>query len=169
MPRLIDTKAALLANPWVLQAKDCSLETVLATADSHLIIPANLWLAHKQELQNTGKQLAVWLDREQPAHLLANELDTLPMIALNFPMFMDGRAYSTAVILRQHYGYTGEIRAIGDVLRDQLFMMKRCGFTTFDLRDTVKLEDAETAFHDFTTNYQATVETPEPLFRRRSQ
>jgi uncharacterized protein (DUF934 family) len=167
MPKLIDTKAALLANPWVLLPKDCTLETAVATAEGHLLIPANLWLAHRQDLQNTGKQFAVWLDSEQSAHLLANDLASLPMLALNFPQFMDGRAYSTAVILRQHYHYKGEIRAIGDVLRDQLFMMKRCGFTTFDLRDTVKLEDATTAFHDFTTNYQATVEAPEPLFRRR--
>jgi uncharacterized protein (DUF934 family) len=169
MPRLIDGKAALIANPWVLLAKDCTLETALATVDSHLIVPVNLWLAHKAELQNTGKQLAVWLDSDQPAHLLADDLGDLPMIALNFPHFMDGRAFSTAVILRQHYHYKGEIRAIGDVLRDELFMMKRCGFTTFDLKDTVKLEDAATAFNDFTTNYQATVETPEPLFRRRGQ
>ena len=167
MPRLIDTNAALLANPWVLLAKDCTLETALATPESHVIIPANLWLAHKDELHKTGKQLAVWLDSEQPAHLLAIDLGSLPMVALNFPTFMDGRAYSTAVILRDHYSYKGEIRAIGDVLRDQLFMMKRCGFTTFDLRDIVKLEDAATAFQDFTNNYQTTVETPEPLFRRR--
>ena len=169
MPRLIDTKAALIANPWVLLAKDCTLETALATTDSHLIVPVNLWLAHKEQLQNAGKQFAVWLDSEQPASLVANELDNLPMIALNFQLFMYGRAYSTAVNLRQHYHYKGEIRAIGDVLRDQLFMMKRCVFTTFDLKDTVKLEDATTAFHDFTTNYQATVEIPEPLFRRRGQ
>lgn len=167
MPRLIDNKAAVLANPWMLLAKDSTLETALAAAESHLIVPVNLWLAHKQELQNTGKQFAVWLDSEQPAHLIANELGDLPMVALNFPQFMDGRAYSTAVILRQHYHYKGEIRAIGDVLRDQLFMMKRCGFSTFDLKDTVKLEDAVTAFDDFTTNYQATIEMPEPLFRRR--
>jgi uncharacterized protein (DUF934 family) len=167
MPRLIDGKAALLTNPWVLLAKDCTLETAQATPDSHLLVPANLWLAHKAELLSTGKQFAVWLDSEQPASLLANELTDLPMIALNFPKFMDGRAYSTAVILRKHFQYTGELRAIGDVLRDQLFMMKRCGFTTFDLRDSVKLEDAQSAFSDFTTNYQATVETPVPLFRRR--
>jgi uncharacterized protein (DUF934 family) len=169
MPKLIDTKAALMANPWVLLAKDCTLETALATTDSHVIVPVNLWLAHKQELQNSNKQLAVWLDSEQPAQLLANDLAHVPMVALNFPQFMDGRAYSTAAILRQHYHYKGEIRAIGDVLRDQLFMMKRCGFTTFDLRDSVKLEDATAAFHDFTTNYQATVEAPEPLFRRRGK
>jgi uncharacterized protein (DUF934 family) len=169
MPRLIDTGAQLLNNPWVLLAKDATLETALATPDSHMLAPAGLWLAHKQELLHTGKQLAVWLDSEQPASLLVNELGELSMIALNFPHFMDGRAYSTAVILRKHFHYAGEIRAIGDVLRDQLFMMKRCGFTTFDLRDSVKLEDAQTAFGDFTTNYQATVEMPEPLFRRRGQ
>ncbi len=167
MPRLIDSKAQLLDNPWVLVAKDSTLEAVLAAADSHLLVPASLWLAHKQELLNTGKKLAVWLDSEQPASLIANELGELSMVALNFPQFMDGRAYSTAVLLRKHFHYKGELRAIGDVLRDQLFMMKRCGFTTFDLRDSVKLEDAQTAFSDFTTNYQATVETPEPLFRRR--
>ncbi|MES2626990.1 MAG: DUF934 domain-containing protein [Pseudomonadota bacterium] len=167
MPRLIDTKANLLANPWVLLAKDCTLETAVAAPDSHLIVPANLWLVHKEDLQKTGKQLAVWLDSDQTAKLIANDLGSLSMIALNFPLFMDGRAYSTATILRKHYHYEGEIRAIGDVLRDQLFMMKRCGFTTFDLRDTVKMEDAATAFNDFSNNYQTTVETPEPLFRRR--
>ena len=169
MPRLIDSKAQVLDNPWVLLAKDSTLEAVLAIEDSHLLVPAGLWLAHKQELLNTGKKFAVWLDSDQPASLIANELDQLSIIALNFPLFMDGRAYSTAVILRKHFHYKGEIRAIGDVLRDQLFMMKRCGFTTFDLRDSVKLEDARTAFSDFTTNYQATVEIPEPLFRRRGQ
>jgi uncharacterized protein (DUF934 family) len=143
------------------------METAQAMPDSHLLVPANLWLAHKQELLATGKQVAVWLDSEQPASLIGNELADLTLIALNFPKFMDGRAYSTAVILRKHFHYTGELRAIGDVLRDQLFMMKRCGFTTFDLQDSVKMEDAQTAFRDFTTNYQATVETPEPLFRRR--
>lgn len=167
MPRLIDTKAQVLNNTWLLLAKDATLDTALAAPDSHLLVPASLWLAHKQELLNTGKQIATWLDSEQPASLIAGELNELPMVALNFPMFMDGRAYSTAVILRKHFKYAGEIRAIGDVLRDQLFMMKRCGFTTFDLRDSVKLEDAQKAFNDFTTNYQATVETPEPLFRRR--
>jgi uncharacterized protein (DUF934 family) len=167
MPRLIDTKAQLLDNPWVLLAKDSTLEAVLAAPGNHLLVPASLWLAHKQELLDTQKKFAVWLDSEQSASLIANELSELSLIALNFPQFMDGRAYSTAVILRKHFHYKGELRAIGDVLRDQLFMMKRCGFTTFDLRDSVKLEDARTAFSDFTTSYQATVETPEPLFRRR--
>src|SRR5687767_9550668 len=89
MPQLIDTNATVLANPWILLAKDCTLETALTTHDSHLIVPVNLWLAHKDELRNTGKQLAVWLDHDQPAHLIANELDSLSMVALNFPSFMN--------------------------------------------------------------------------------
>src|SRR5690606_7612706 len=95
------------------------------------------------------------------------DLPALPVIALNFPAFTDGRSYSTAVALRTHHRYEGEIRAIGDVLRDQLFYMRRCGFSTFDLRDSVKLEDAQKALGDYTTSYQATVEEPLPLFKRR--
>jgi uncharacterized protein (DUF934 family) len=92
----------------------------------------------------------------------------LPLLALNFPTFMDGRSYSKACVLRQQMKYEGEIRAIGDVLRDQLFYLKRCGFSSFDLKDSVKLEDAQKALKDFTTNYQATVEEPVPLYRRRA-
>jgi uncharacterized protein (DUF934 family) len=54
------------------------------------------------------------------------------------------------------------------VLRDQLFLMKRCGFTTFDLKDSVKLEDAQRAFKDFSGTHASTIEVPEPLFRRRT-
>ncbi len=167
MPRLIDTKGQLLANPWQLLPKDCTLETASLTSATHLLVPADFWLANKTLFQNVGKQIGLWLDSGQSAHMLKDELATLPLIALNFPGFKDGRSYSTAAVLCQHYQFAGEIRAIGDVLRDQLFLMKRCGFTTFDLKDSVKLEDAVTAFNDFTTNYQATVELPVPLFRRR--
>src|SRR5688572_17412595 len=117
MPRLIDTKAQLLDNPWVLLAKDSTLNAALAAPENHLLVPASLWLAHKSELLSTGKKLAVWLDSEQPTSLIANERSELSMIGLKFPQFMDGRTYSTAVILRKHFHYKGELRAIGDVLR----------------------------------------------------
>lgn len=167
MPKLIDSRGQVLGNAWELFPRDASVETVLATASAHLLVNAALWLDHKQALLDSGKQLAVWLDSDQRADLIAADFDQLALVALNFPGFMDGRSYSTAVTLRQHYRYAGEIRAIGDVLRDQLFYMQRCGFTTFDLKDSVRLEDAEKAFQDFTTNYQSTVTEPQPLFRRR--
>jgi uncharacterized protein (DUF934 family) len=89
------------------------------------------------------------------------------LIALCFPVFSDGRAYSSARELRQNMGYAGEIRAIGDVLRDQLFYMHRCGFNAFALRDDQDLELALSAFADFREGYQASVDRPDPLFRRR--
>lgn len=168
MPRLIDTSGTLQTNPWELLPKDATLETALASASARILVNALLWLEQKSALLQSGKQVAVWLDSDQGADLIVHDLAQLPLVALNFPGFMDGRSYSTAVVLRKHHGYTGEIRAIGDVLRDQLFFMKRCGFTAFDLKDSVKLEDAQGAFSDFSGSYASTVEEPRPLFRRRS-
>lgn len=168
MPRLIDIHGTAVENAWETFAKDSTLEAVQQSQAQKLIVPCKLWLAHKAELTATGKVIGVWLDSNETAAMLKEDLATLPLIALNFPSFMDGRSYSTAVNLRQQFNYSGEIRAIGDVLRDQLFYMKRCGFSSFDLKDSVKLEDARKALRDFTTNYQATVEEPTPLFRRRA-
>jgi uncharacterized protein (DUF934 family) len=191
MPRLIDAAGNEITNPWQLLPREKAavpapaiatdtvaaapeqprvggkLEDALGSSASHLLVNAALWQQHKQELLASGKQIAVWLDSDQTADTIAADLSRLPLIALNFPGFMDGRSYSTAVVLRKHHGYAGEIRAIGDVLRDQLFYMKRCGFTTFDLKDTVKLEDAQRAFSDYSATYASTVEEPQPLFRRR--
>lgn len=167
MPRLIDANGALLVNQWQLLPRDATLESALAAPAAQLLVNATLWLEHGAVLRQSGKQLGVWLDSDQPAELLTRDLEQLPLVALNFPGFMDGRSYSKAVALRQQQRYHGEIRAIGDVLRDQLFFMKRCGFTSFELKDSVKLEDAQRAFHDFSTTYASTVEEPRPLFRRR--
>ena len=168
MPKLIDTLGHLMENPWELFAKDATLAAVQQSTAKLVLVPAKLWNTEKAALLGTGKTFGVWLDSNETAALIKDDLATLHTIALNFPTFMDGRSYSTAGILRQQLGYTGEIRAIGDVLRDQLFFMKRCGFSTFDLKDSVKLEDAQKALHDFTTTYAATVEEPTPLFRRRA-
>ncbi len=169
MPKLIDSLGHLMENPWELIAREATLADVQQSSAKLVLVPAKLWNTEKAALLSTGKTFGVWLDSNETASLINEEdLDTLPLIALNFPAFMDGRSYSTAGILRQQLGYTGEIRAIGDVLRDQLFFMKRCGFNTFDLRDSVKLEDAQKALHDFATTYAATVEEPTPLFRRRA-
>lgn len=167
MRRLIDCRGELLDNPWELLPKDSSLEDASASAAESLLVPLQLWLAHNTALMATGKRIGAWLDSDEQAAALAPWLDKLSLVALNFPAFGDGRSYSTAVKLRQHYHYQGEIRAIGDVLRDQLFYMRRCGFTTFELQDSVKLEDAQRAFSDFSDSYQATTEQPLPLFRRR--
>jgi uncharacterized protein (DUF934 family) len=169
MPRLIDTSGTELVNEWVKLEKDSDLVTALACTADKLLVPLELWQNHEEDLRKSGKELGVWLDSDQQAAAIAADLERLKLVALNFPGFTDGRSYSTANNLRRHYHYTGEIRAIGDVLRDQLFYMRRCGFSTFDLKDTVKLEEARTALGDFKDSYQSTIEQPAPLFRRRLQ
>lgn len=132
-----------------------------------VIVPLALWRANKSALQARG-QVAVWLDSADDANELKDDLSALPLIAINFPTFMDGRGYSSARVLREHLGYKGEIRAIGDVLRDQLFFMKRCGFDAFVMRNNDKSEEALASLKDFANTYQAAVDDPRPLFKRRA-
>lgn len=84
------------------------------------------------------------------------------------PAFTDGRHCSTAYLLRNRYGYKGEVRAIGDVLRDQLFSYLRVGFDAFALREDKDPLDALKAFEEFSEVYQASTDQPLPLFRRRA-
>jgi uncharacterized protein (DUF934 family) len=99
---------------------------------------------------------------------IANRLGAASRVEVNFPSFTDGRGYSTARLLRERFGYRGELRAVGDVQRDQLFNLGRCGFDAFLLKKDDDAADALAALNDFSEAYQASVERPLPLFRRRT-
>ncbi len=94
------------------------------------------------------------------------DLRRLALVAIRFPIFTDGRGYSIARQLRQQLRWTGPLMAVGDVLRDQLLLLERSGFDTFWLRDDQALDDALSAFDDFSDAYQATAARV-PLFARR--
>jgi uncharacterized protein (DUF934 family) len=96
-------------------------------------------------------------------------LSSLTLVAIRFPHFTDGRGYSTARLLRERYGYAGELRATGDVARDQLFCLSRVGFDTFELREGEDVGAALAAFGDFSEAYQSSVAQPQPLSRRRGR
>ena len=118
------------------------------------IVPMELFLG-LEDNSNTG----VWLDSHEEVEEIADNVKDIPVIALNFPVFTDGRAYSSASILRKKYGYEGELRAIGDVRVDQLDQMKRCGFDSFELNETQDAEKAMGALlGSFSHNYQATAQ-----------
>ena len=157
----------VIENTWVLIGKESDLSSVLSHASEQVLVPLSLWQEHKSDLQASEKAIGVWLDSDDDTYELGSDALELPLIALNFPVFMDGRSYSSAAILRQRIGYKGELRAVGEILRDQLFYMKKCGINSFEISDSVKLEDALAAFSDFSNNYQSTIEDPLPLFRRR--
>ena len=109
----------------------------------------------------------VWRRPDDEPADLAGDIARLPLVAVQFPQFTDGRGYSTARLLRERYGFAGELRAIGEVLRDQLFYLERVGFNAFDLKEGKSLEDALLAFGDFSDAYQSSVERPLPHYRRR--
>lgn len=103
---------------------------------------------------------------ETLAPLLAH-IDDLSLVLVNFPTFMDGRGFSYGRELRER-GYTGELRAVGNFIRDQLTYLSRCGFNAFQMSDETQLADALASLADFTDAYQASIDRPEPLFRRRA-
>lgn len=128
-----------------------------------VIVPVALWMQNKED----GK-LAPWLSSDtELTPALADDLAKSPLVAIDFPAFTDGRGYTLARLLRERFGYQGEIRAIGDVLVDQLYYMSRCGFDALALREDQHLEDALRALGAFSVSYQPGVDVREALFERR--
>jgi len=142
-------------DPWTLVR-----EPEVARPAGPLILPLESWL---QDPQRQG----VWLGPDDEVQRLVPWFDTLPLIALDFPSFRDGRAYSQAYLLRTRLGWTGELRAIGDVLRDQLSHMRQCGFDSFAVREDKSAEDALKGLAGMSVLYGRSVIEPRPLFRRR--
>jgi uncharacterized protein (DUF934 family) len=114
-------------------------------------------------------EIGVWIAPDERAEVLKGELDKFTVIAVDFPKFTDGRGYSIAYNLRTRLGYTGELRAIGDVLRDQLFSMQRVGFNAYAVRADRDVHDALKGLSDFSETYQASVDQKVPLFRRHAR
>ena len=130
-----------------------------------VIVPLKVWQAQRDALQaRTG--LGVWLASDERAEELAGDLAGFSVIAVDFPKFADGRGYSIAHHLRNKLGYTGELRAIGDVLRDQMFYMQRVGFDTFAARADKDIHGALKSLGDFSLAYQASSDERLPAFRR---
>ena len=141
-------------------------ETVSLPAGPALV-PLAVWKSRRAELPEGS---GVWLAGDEDPADIADDLAVLPVVAVNFPKFADGRGYSIATLLRSRYGYKGELRAIGDVLRDQFNYLWRCGFDALQPREgrysREQLEAAIAGFDDFTEPYQASVALRDPLFRR---
>ncbi|CAM5440805.1 DUF934 domain-containing protein [Stutzerimonas degradans] len=164
MQRIIKNEQ-IIDETWHLLPKEETLDG-LSNCDD-VIVPLHLWIDHAHALKARDGGLGIWLDSNEEVEEIADDLEHFQVIALNFPKFTDGRHYSSARLLRERYGYKGEIRAIGDVLRDQLFYMRRCGFDAFAIRADRDPEDALQSLKDFSVRYQAAVDERLPLFRRR--
>jgi uncharacterized protein (DUF934 family) len=155
-------KRALSEDSWQLFEQDAALP---ATGD--IIVPLARWTGERETLLARPGNVGVWLETDTDPAALAPDLAGFKVVAVRFANFTDGRGYTLARLLRERYGYRGELRAIGDILRDQLYYLSRCGFDAFVLRADQNAEQALAAFDDFSEDYQVSVERPDPLFRRR--
>jgi uncharacterized protein (DUF934 family) len=164
MPRLIKDRA-IADDRWTL-LRDAGQFAAIA-ADVAVIVPLAFWQHQRDALLARGN-VGVWLASSDDPAALAGDVGRLPLIAVDFPVFTDGRGYSTGRLLREKLHYTGELRAIGDILRDQLYYLHACGFNAFAVRADRDLADALKGLRDFSDNYQATCDRPVPLFRRRA-
>lgn len=111
------------------------------------LLPLALWLAHHASLDPA--RAGVWLGPDDELEPVLSWLADIPLIAIRFPVFTDGRGYSLARLLRNRHGYRGELRAVGDVLRDQLYFLHHCGFDAFLLRADQLPHEALAAFRDY--------------------
>lgn len=156
-PRTLIADRRIQDDEWVLCEEDAS-----RPENGRVILPLVEW----QEAPGDDVAPLLASDTELTPELAEQLLDA-PLIAIDFPKFTDGRGYSIARQLRERHGYRGQIRAVGDVLIDQLYYMSRCGFDAFLLREDQVVEDALNALDTFSLSYQPGTDTPEPLFRRR--
>jgi uncharacterized protein (DUF934 family) len=161
--RLVEGRAQILEDTWALFEDGATWN-----GEPAALVPLATALAQPERLL-AARPAGVWLSpTDEPAQAVPL-FDFIDLIAVQFPKFGDGRGYSTAALLRTRHGWRGELRAIGDVLRDQLFFMKRVGFDSFALRADRNIEEAVASLSDFSDSYQGSVEPALPAFRRVDQ
>jgi uncharacterized protein (DUF934 family) len=153
-------------NHWQLIDKEQVIDLSSVADSDHIILPFARW-QENQSIVLGKANIGLWLDSDESAEPLASVCHDVPLIAINFPVFSDGRGYSYARTLRDHFAYRGEIRAIGDVLPDQMYFYQRCGFNSFLLRSDVNPETAINCLNDFSLSYQAGSDQRTPIFHQR--
>ncbi len=162
MPELIRDRA-IIEDTYHLCAD--TLEGVAEGRD--LIVPLALWVTERERLSRRSGKLGVWLETSDGPEIIVEDLARLDLVVVHFSSFTDGRGHSTARLLRERYHYQGELRAAGDVFKETLYYLSRCGFDAFALRPGEPLEQALNGLDVFSEAYQTSVERQSPLFRRR--
>ncbi|HEY0436820.1 MAG TPA: DUF934 domain-containing protein [Phenylobacterium sp.] len=146
--RLQDGAFALAEDPFTQVPDDQEIPP------GDVIVSLARFEAEGEGLLSEGRSVGVRLESHEAVETLAYDLPRIAVVALSFPKFGDGRAYSYARLLRERFGFKGQVRAVGDVLREQAGFMVRCGFDAFEPADGSTVEDWERATHRFRHAYQ---------------
>jgi uncharacterized protein (DUF934 family) len=155
-------QGAVVADPFTDVSQD---ESIPATGT--LIVSLAQWQEQRKALTAREDKLGIILRSDEKPELIAADIEHFDVIALDFPAFGDGRAYSSARLLRDRYQYTGELRAVGDVLLEQLHFMNRVGFDAYEIASEHALKDWEVAAADISVWYQTTGDGRTPVVKLR--
>jgi len=155
---------AIIDDRW--QWVDDPAATAADLPEGDVIVPLSLWQRERKPLLDREGRLGVWLDAGEEPEAIADDLEHFAVIGLHFPVFHDGRNLSAAVLLRTRFGFTGELRALGDIRRDQMSYLHRCGIDAFQVPDDADPAQVMAGLETMRDYYQASVLVPEPLFRR---
>jgi len=153
----------IVEDSWQTIADESNIEQL---PGGKLIVSFAFWNDHKQALIARDDALGIKFNPEDDVADIAADLASFALVVLQFPAFRDGRAYSQARNLRQHHGYQGEIRATGNVLRDQLAFMERVGINSFEIDSHQDINDAINGFDEISIKYQSSSDEPLPLYKR---
>ncbi len=159
--RLADGQFSLAEDPFTAVAED------LQIPQGDVIISLTRFQAEGDRLLSEGRKVGVRVEVAEEVEALAYDLPRIAVVALDFPKFRDGRAYTSAALLRERLGYQGEVRAVGDALREQAGFMVRCGFDAFEPADGSTPEDWARAVHRFRHVYQRSADRRTPAFAER--
>ena len=152
----------IIADPWSAAGDEAVPPATPA------IVTFERWMRDREALRQRNGAIGIRLASDQPPEPIAGDLGHFGLICLEFPRFTDGRAYSYARILRGRYNFGGELRAVGNVLRDQLLFMRRCGFDAFEIPDDADPALWIASFGDFSVRYQPSVDAAPTTFHLRN-
>jgi len=159
---LISSSGERADDPWRVVTDDAPLP-----ASGDIIVTLERWQVQKQDLADHPGRLGILLRAEQLAGAVGDDIADFSLIALAFPKFSDGRPYSTARLLRERYGFAGELRAVGHVLQDQFLFMLRCGFDAFEVEDEDTADVWSRAIEEIGVFYQPAGDHRQPASRLR--
>jgi Uncharacterized protein conserved in bacteria len=136
-------------------------------APGDIIISLARFQAEGDRLIHEGRKIGVRVAPDEDVEALAYDLPRISVVALEFPKFRDGRAYTSARLLRERLGFKGEVRAVGDVLREQAGFMVRCGFDAFEPADGTNTQEWDAAARRYRHVYQRAADARRPAFEER--
>ena len=157
----------ILKNRQLVQDSWTTLSTDDNVVDGDVIVPFTRWVNEKSQLEARKGKLGVIISSDTDIDEVIENLSSFDLIALHFPKYTDGTCFSYAFLLRERHHFQGELRAIGDVFRDQFAYLERCGIDAIQLDDEDALVVGRASFDDLSVVYQSSADKAEPVYRQR--